>query len=331
MHCELVVPGLFAAAGAARLPALELLLARGRCTSQEPRSLEEWLQQTFGVPDEPLAAGALTLLGAGGEPSGYRWARADPVHLQLLRDRLVLVPAAALGIARAEGEALRDALNAHFGERLELRIADTERWVAKLAQAEPLGAQAPLALAGRDVASALPAASGSAAHRLLNEAQMVLHSHPVNEAREARGAPAVNSVWLWGGAALPRLGPPRWHSVTAADPLVLGFGRAAGIRHRALAARGDAWLERAPDDGRHLVVLDALRVPLALGEDDACRLALSALERDWFAPLLGALRAGRIGMLTIQVPDAPEAVAVETIRGDLRRFWRRPKALARYA
>ncbi|MNC97567.1 hypothetical protein D3C83_152660 [compost metagenome] len=52
------------------------------------------------------------------------------------------------------------------------------------------------------------------------------------------------------------------------------------------------------------------------------------LETQWFAPLLAALRGGRIGMLTVQVPDA--GATFETVRGDLRRFWRRPRPLASY-
>jgi hypothetical protein len=36
-------------------------------------------------------------------------------------------------------------------------------------------------------------------------------------------------------------------------------------------------------------------------------------------------------MVTIHVPDAAECLAYETVRADLRRFWRRPKALERYA
>ncbi|HET7197149.1 MAG TPA: regulator, partial [Burkholderiales bacterium] len=84
-------------------------------------------------------------------------------------------------------------------------------------------------------------------------------------------------------------------------------------------------------EGRHLLVLDALRAPLALGEAAQSREALAALERDWFAPLLAALRAGRIGMLTVHVPDGAECTAFEAVRGDLRRFWRRPRRLPEYA
>jgi hypothetical protein len=141
----------------------------------------------------------------------------------------------------------------------------------------------------------------------------------------------VNSVWIWGAGRVPSVASKRWHSVTADEPLALGLARAAAMRYRTLPASAAAWLERAPEDGRHLVVLDALRVPLALSESGGYQDAIARLERDWIAPLLSALRDGRIGMVTIHVPDAAECLTYETIRGDLRRFWRRPKALERYA
>jgi hypothetical protein len=328
MHAELVVPGLFAAPSPTRMPAAELLIARGRCSSGASRGLEEWLQEAFDG-DEPLAAGALTLLASGGDPAGDSWSRADPVHLRLMRDRLLLMPAAALGMTSGEAEALCDALNRHFGERLALQAIDAKRWVARTPPGLALSPTPPLALAGRDVALAMPA--DTAVHQLLNEAQMVLHAHAVNEAREARGEPAINSLWLWGGGRLPSSGAPGWQSVSAEEPLVLGLARAAGIRHRTLPATGAAWLERMPEEGRHLVVLDALRAPLALAEIADYHEALARLERDWFAPLLAALRDTRVGMVTIHVPDAGDCAAYETIRGDLRRFWRRPRALEHYA
>ena len=336
MHCELVIPGLFAAPPsshpAARLPSVELLLARGRCTSASSQSLESWLRDAFELGSQPLAAGALTLYGANGEPDAQSWTRADPAHLRLMRERLILVPGAALEVKREEAEALCDALNAHFGERLRVQAIDAERWVACFDEDHAIDAQSPLEFAGRDVGLGLPEGTdASRSHRLLNEAQMVLHSHPANEAREARGEPPVNSLWLWGAGRLPTVSGTRWHSVSANDPLALGLARAAGLRRRPLPADAELWLQGAPEEGRHLVVLDALRVPLALSQGAAFQDALAALEHQWFAPLLSALRAGRIGMVTLHVPDAAECAAYETIRGDLRRFWKRPKALESYA
>jgi hypothetical protein len=61
-------------------------------------------------------------------------------------------------------------------------------------------------------------------------------------------------------------------------------------------------------------------------DDDSVLRSLDALEQRWFAPLLAALREGRIGMLSVHIPDAGESW--ETTRTDLRRFWRRPRPLA---
>jgi len=316
MHCELVIPGLFSAPAEARLPSLELLLARGRARSGESQPLERWLAEAFGLEDEPVAAGALTALAGNRDPGEERWVRADPVHLRLMRDRLILVPASAFGLSREEAEALCETLNEHFAGRLDILPVQPQRWSARLQMELEVSASSPFDLAGRELQAPLP---GDA---VLNEAQMVLHEHPVNEAREARGEPAVNSLWLWGAGRVPLKTQSRWQSVAADDPLAVGLARVAGARQRGRPASAAAWLERLPEDGRHLVVLDELRVEPEKAE---------MLERGWFTPLLAALRAGRIGMVTVHVPDSPDGASFETIRGDLRRFWRRPKALGHYA
>jgi hypothetical protein len=317
MHCELVVPGLFSG-GAARFASLELLLARGRQSTKASQRLEAWTQEAFELGEGGFPAGALTLLAAGGDPSEEEWIRADPVHLRVLRDRVVVIPAEAFDLPAEEARAFCDALNAHFPE-MGLNPVQPRRWCARLSgitEERPA-----LELAGNEP----PAGEAS---RLLTELQMVLHGHRLNEAREARGEPAVNSVWLWGGGRAPSASS-RWQSVAADDPAVIGAARLAGARHRALPRSAAEWLERLPGEGRHLAVLDVLRLPGALEADPSAEKA--ALERDWFAPLLAALRTGRIGMVTVDVPDGRERVSFETIRGDLRRFWRLPKSIERYA
>jgi len=293
MHAELIVQGLFAAAEPGRrLPALELLLARGRASAAETQSYGDWLGEVFGV--EPLPAGALT---AGAE--GF-WVRADPVHLRLMRDRVVLVP--VTGLRQAEADALVATLNRQFAGRHEFRAPHPDAWAMR-AEPAALEARSPQELAGMSIDAQLPGAPWTA---LLNEIQMALHEHPENEAREL----PVNSVWLWGAGTLPRSASSPWRTVAAAEPLAFGLARAAGVATRAPARSADTWLADLPGEGRHLAVLEG---------------AAAALEKAWFGPLLAALRSGRIGMVTLHLPEA--GTAVETTRADLRRFWRRPRAL----
>jgi hypothetical protein len=314
MHLELVVPGLFDVREHARLPALEMLLARGRRSVRRPETLAEWLASAFGLAGAPLPAGALTALACGLEPGTDRWMRADPVHLRVERGELLLAPGDALGFAAAEAEALAAAVNAHFAGQFTLHSVRPLAWCLQGGPELPVSARPAAGSAGHGIGVELP---DKRWHALLNEIQMVMYQHAVNTQREARGEPVVNGLWLWGAGRLPAAaalaGPCTRHSVSADDPAALGLARLAGIRHRAPGAGADAWLARAPEDGRHLLILDP--------HPD--------LEERWFAPLLAALRTGRIGMVTLHVPGA--GASFETMRGDLRRFWRRARPLSAYA
>jgi hypothetical protein len=150
----------------------------------------------------------------------------------------------------------------------------------------------------------------------MNEAQMLLHEHPVNTEREARGAPAVNSVWFWGGGTLDaRIARP-FSVVLAEDPLARGLALAAGIPERQLPASAGAALAMLPPEGAALMLLDSS--------------ASAALEHDWFEPLLAALGRGRIGMLSLVLPGKESILEVETVRSDLRYFWRTRKPIESY-
>ena len=72
--------------------------------------------------------------------------------------------------------------------------------------------------------------------------------------------------------------------------------------------------------GRHLP---------ALRHDTTAWLAgLEALERDWFAPLLAALKAKQIRRLVISAPGDKHSLQIEVEASGLWKFWRKPRPLA---
>lgn len=327
MHCELVVPALFASREIPRLPALELLVARGRATHVDAGSLEEWLAEAFSIEELPLAVGALSVHATSEETDrDTSWSRADPVHLRLGAEGPMLVPATGMKIAKDETDRLLASLNEHFRGRASFVAPGSGAWCVRTSFQDDFAGAAPVDLAGQAVDARLPGARQAA---FLNEIQMVLHDHPANRDREARGAPAVNSVWLWGSGKLPASAEGPWHSMTSNEPLAAGIAKLAGMRARSLPANGADWLERAPEEGRHLVLLDQLRGALTLGGAEAHAALARDLDAEWFTPLMEALRADRIGMVTLHVPEA--GASWETTRSDLRRFWRRIRPLAAMA
>ena len=335
MHCHLLIPDFLTGAvteAAGRLGAAETLIARGRRRRLAAISPEQWLFERFEVPkqrDWPVAP--CTLLADGGIPDEHFWLRADPVHLGFERDRLIFADSAVFELSRAEAEALVETLNRHFGEAMLFYPLRPERWYVRLGRAPDMETIPPSAVRGKAIGACLPAgADAMRFHSLMNEAQMLLHEHPVNVGREARGEPAINSVWFWGGGSidLPKIRP--FTTVIGNDPLASGLAQAAGIPSRALPRNAASLLDATAGEGVALIVLDALRQ--AAGYADAMRLReqRAALERDWLEPLRVALQSGRIGMLSLHLPGEDALLEVEIVRADLRYFWRRRKPLSVY-
>ena len=206
MNCHLLVPNLFwpVAAGAEPyrgldLPALEILLACGRRARAAGASLERWLAAAYRLPaDLPLAPYALR--GEGDEPGDHCWMCADPVHLKVHGDRLLLADASRFTVTPEEARDFIGTLNAHFAaEGITFIAPNPQRWYLRIAPGQNLRIAPTSEVAGRSIHEFLPAGvDGAPWRRILNEAQMALHDHPRNQERESRGELSVNSVWLWG-------------------------------------------------------------------------------------------------------------------------------------
>lgn len=90
-------------------------------------------------------------------------------------------------------------------------------------------------ITGKQLNEYLPQGEGSdELIHLMNSAQMVLHTHPVNRRRAGRDEPEANSIWLWGHGKTPKLAPYREKfglngAVISAVDLIKGIGRCAGL------------------------------------------------------------------------------------------------------
>lgn len=335
MNFQLIVPDLFwpAAAGSAPyhdlgLPALETILARGRSDRTAGSSLERWLAAAFALPAElPLAPYALR--GDGREPGDHFWIHADPVHLKVHGDRLILADASQLDITAEEAREFVAALNLHFApDGIVFDAPHPQRWYVRTAEDPRLVSTPTSELAARNIEPFLPSGEGGARWcKIANEAQMVLHAHPRNEAREARGALPVNSLWFWGAGRARRLASA-YDSVWADHALAVGLAAASSKIARPLPASAASVLAE-PGVNAALVVVNALP-PTAYGDVSAWRDAIVNLERAWLAPLLAALQDGKLQTLTLHGLGPDYGYTVALARNDRFRFWRRKRPLDYY-
>ncbi len=156
---------------------------------------ERALRQLWNWPPRPRC------LCAPGTPAGA--SRLRLMHWQLGREgRVGMLP--DLPIDADEDQRLRADLAALFDEpQRAVRIEPGPRpgeWLLHDAELAALDTASPEQAALWGVERLRPC--GAAARgwqRRCAEIEMLLYTHPVNEARSRHGQPPVNAVWLWGG------------------------------------------------------------------------------------------------------------------------------------
>lgn len=329
MQLTLLIPDLLPPPGAegfagAAAPVLRRMLGRGEQRHFPAIECEAWLCQAFEVERQsgwPVAA--LTAAIDGLPADTGTWLRADPVHLQLQRDRTLLLAAPALSLSGGEAAALVDALNLHFsGDGLEFSAPHPSRWYLAHEDAASVDSPALSAAAGKP----LPRTRNPGRwHRLLTEIQMLLHAHPVNAAREQRGQPAINSLLLWGAGRKPAVPGRHYSHVWSNDPLASALAVLGGAESGSMPARASDWLASAAAGGaraRHLVMLDHAHLASRYGGPAAWLDAVETLEEQWFSPLWQL--AGRAPKLIDIVATQPEHCLRLKLRpADRLKFWRR--------
>ncbi|MEN8503194.1 MULTISPECIES: regulator [Paraburkholderia] len=334
-------------------PALDRLIARATLVErvigedfQRTLPHERWVARQFGaLPSGAAAADEAPLApymlrADGGEPGNATWACVQPVHVRIAHDHLVLIDPASLELSDEEAGALL-AVARPLIEELGVRIEAPKptRWYLSGEGFGTLAGASPLRASGRNIEIWLPheAHSGERSRawmKLQNEVQMAWFEHPVNEAREARGLPAVNSIWFHAqGAAQPVRSPfarvfsdaaaTRGLAMTAGvqtDAPPASFGALSAAVNGTLGSTSHAASNAEPTT---LVELDPFSAPYIQQDWARWNDAFAALQSDWFEPALDALQSGRLGELGLTLCGDTGSVTLSVTRGDLRKFWRR--------
>ncbi|MGE0559772.1 MAG: hypothetical protein AB7E73_09200 [Burkholderiales bacterium] len=332
VHLTLLIPDLLPpadiTAGEPAAPALRRIFSRGELLRFPAIDPEVWLCQAFEVErreDWPVAA--LTAAVDSLATDNDWWLRADPVHLQLQRHGTRVIAAPALAVDAAEAAELTTALNAHFATAgISVLPADPARWYIRQSESTAVAAPVLSAVAGRPLpAMPLTGTRASHWHRVLTEAQMILHDHPVNSARESRGLPAINSVLLWGGGRKPAVPGRHFTDVHSDDVLATALAVQSGADCSAAPASAALWWGSRPDpEGRHLITLNRVHHATRYGGPEAWIRSLRALEESWFAPLWAALD-GPLQELVIVATGSVTCLRCTLRPLDRLKFWRRAR------
>ena len=209
-----------------------IAISEGAATSLSPPH-ERVLAAAEGVAPPGTADGLIPWAAAdavrAGHPLGSAWAVITPCHWAMGREHATLTDPAGLALTADESQTLREAMQPYFAtEGITLHEAAPGRWLAEGAVWRDLPTASLDRVLGRNVDGWLPdTGTAGSLRRLQNEMQMLLYTHPLNDARQAGGQRSVNSFWISGSGALAQL--PSANATVSAP------------RHLAQAVFADDW------------------------------------------------------------------------------------------
>lgn len=127
------------------------------------------------------------------------WLFAAPVTMLPGQDSFYMGDPAPAAISHDESVALMASLNQLFADDGYYFYLLNDVWFLGL-DTDPKITTTPIAqVVNKDVGHYLPQGEGASAwNKAQTEIQMLLFTHPVNQAREAQGLPMINSLWCYG-------------------------------------------------------------------------------------------------------------------------------------
>lgn len=253
--------------------------------------------------------------------------RADPVHLQADMTSAVLRAHQALRLDTDEAQQLVESINQHLHQDgLQLIMGQPHHWYLSLASAPELQTSPLPTLLLQDINAHLPRGESAGDwRRLMNELQMLLYDHPVNQQREAEGRLTVNSLWLWGGGHLPAKATQNWEQVYTDDWLLDALARFHDVASDDLPESVETLLQEY--HGEILLDIEDCIQPLREQDPFAWVAAVEQFQTLWLQPLLAGLQQNRYQRLTLLPADGQRYTLT---RHTLRRWWRRRRPLARW-
>lgn len=333
-HITLYIPGLLGADGwrepdyfqGLEVAELEMLLSRSRCKRHKTLGYEHALFKLFGFSDleNGLPVAAVTHILDQGECAEALCLRADPVHLQVDRDRIIMIGNQNLSVSAEEARQLADEFNSLFAEDgLRLEVPVPNRWYLKGNNKADIKTHPLQNVIGKDIHHHLPKGKGAMQwHNILNEVQMLFYSSQVNERRRQQGLPEINSIWLWGEGDLPQL-HKQWQQVWSNEVISSALAQLSQSDLASLPASAEEWLEQAQQGGQHLVVIEAVAEALQANDVQRWREMIETINEVWLQALMTSLKFNTLSSIRVITDNAEFEL---TAKG-LKRWWKRRRPL----
>ena len=323
---DLIIPGLFDLPVDTldpvfleqKLPALNEFLRYARPSQNDVFELEAMLCACMGWENYQVLPFAQAFIDQQASDQ-HKYILFRPVHLKPDMHNAIVLPLQDNQTNRDDILILINDLKSYFNVDCDIRSIPGGHWLMRLKKCDPPDHYPHyLSVIGR---KADPYTEQSKQrlpwYRLINEMQMYLHAHEINQNRLQAGLLMINSLWFWGAGSLPqpsRTGV-RW---ICDDELLKRYAGISGIET-------DTCADLDGNDFSQDSVICDLSLLEALKMDDEVNLQalLERIEAQLFSPLLYAVRTRQCSLKL----RAGSRIDYQMKPWSRFKWWKKPKNL----
>jgi hypothetical protein len=277
-------------------------ISRGDELSEARAGRDVALRECFEFLGTAFPYAALSRSLESNDARDALWLYADPAYVIADAVTVRMLACGALGLTEEETHELTKPLKLLFGDAgFPLETSASGHWYLRCPSGSRLPSFAPPSqVLGDNLARHLPSGENERQWRhLLNEAQVILHNHPINERRAREGKAPANSLWFWGAGSLPEWVRTTFSHVVSRSDDAVALAKLANVST-------DVSLDNANIKSTDNVLFDAAELSAELRET-----ALSKIDE--------ALRAKKLSRVEIKSEDGSRYRYEHSHRW---RFWR---------
>lgn len=252
------------------------------------------------------------------EENSNSWLHVSPISYTSASSGLILNRIGRDQLSSSDLSQLTDLMKTELTLGGELRIEEEDRgWRVDASDHPAIKTHALWEVAEGPVSLHMPS-GGDATFwaQWLAECEMVLHSHPLNVAREREGRALISSFWLWGEGRLPPKKKPGDISsqLLSDDPALSGMAQ----HHDVQSAGFDPGNIEAEKET--IVAADLTLIDRSLDSSGLMNW-LTHTDAEWIQPAMHLIKIKNLSSMTMIDPVSGASWRLKPV--DLYKFWRR--------
>ena len=296
---DLVIPGLFNLPLeefapdflTSNLPALNQILSYSNAIPNDQTDFESIIADSLGLAETQTLPFAQAY-AEGKLDESHRCLLCRTIHLKADMHNALVLPLENNKVNEDDSSLILEDLQTFFNEDCDLKALDNGLWLMRLKHCDASDCYPHyLSMIGRKANQFIEQSKQALPwYKLMNEMQMFMHQHPINQNRLTTGLLPINSLWFWGAGQKRKfdVNKVQWF---CDDEELIRFADSSKIQHRPLNQ-----LIQMKSGEKSTVIDLSLLEALKSSSGDDLQVKLELLEKTVFKPTMILFKSSRASL-----------------------------------